>query len=230
MNEGRKTERGDSRRAGRETTAATAVGGRVPPRVLVVDDESSMRSALRRLFSTAGFRVELYESGAALLESADLQQPGCLLLDVQMPDMDGISLQRALLDRQVALPMLFLTGSAAIRHAVEAMRAGATDFIEKPFDNDDLLRRIERAFGECLRQHELQQGERALIERFRKLSPREKEVLALIAAGMTNKEAAKTLGTSYRTVEIQRAHIMERMQADSLADLVRMYMAASAEQ
>lgn len=199
------------------------------PRVLVVDDESSMRAALRRLFSAAGFRVELYESGPALLEVADLQQPGCILLDVQMPDMDGLSVQRALLERQVELPMLFLTGSSAIRHAVEAMRAGAVDFVEKPFDNDDLLRRVERAFGECLRQHEAQKSERALVERFRKLTPRQTEVLALIAAGLTNKEAARTLGTSYRTVEIQRAHIMERMQADSLADLVRMYLAATAE-
>lgn len=211
--------------------ANNAVGrDTIRPRVLVVDDEASMRSALRRLFNSAGFRVELYESGTALLEAADLDQPGCLLLDVQMPGMDGLGVQRALLARRVALPMLFLTGSAAIRHAVEAMRAGAVDFVEKPFDNDDLLRRVERAFAECLRQHEAHRSELALAERFRKLTPRETEVLALIAAGLTNKEAARQLGTSYRTVEIQRARIMERMQAESLADLVRMYMAATAEQ
>jgi FixJ family two-component response regulator len=220
----------DTSGAALQDRAKGATGGDpARPRVLVVDDESSMRAALRRLFSGAGFRVELYESGTALLEAAELQQPGCILLDVQMPDMDGLSVQRALLERQVELPMLFLTGSSAIRHAVEAMRSGAVDFVEKPFDNDDLLRRVERAYGEYQRQHAAHQTERALIERFKKLTPRQTEVLALIAKGLTNKEAARLLGTSYRTVEIQRSQIMERMQADSLADLVRMYMAATAE-
>lgn len=230
MTADRKDAPGDSSAAARPQASSAPRGDSARPRVLVVDDEASMRSALRRLLGSAGFRVELYESGASFLETADLEQPGCILLDVQMPDMDGLGVQRELLARRVALPMLFLTGAAAIRHAVEAMRAGAVDFIEKPFDNDDLLRRIERAYTEYLRQQEAQQGERALVERFRKLSPRQTEVLALIAAGLTNKEAARQLGTSYRTVEIQRAHIMERMQADSLADLVRMYMAATADQ
>lgn len=188
-----------------------------------------MRAALRRVFAGGGYQVELYASGAELLEQGDLIQPGCILLDVQMPEMDGLAVQRALLERKVSLPLMFLTGSAAIRHAVEAMRHGAVDFVEKPFDNDDLLRRVGRALTAYLRTRQEIQSNNAIAERFKRLSPRETEVLALIAEGMTNKEVARTLGTSYRTVEIQRAHIMERMQADSLADLMRMYLAVNRE-
>lgn len=194
-------------------------------RVLVVDDEASMRAALRRVFCGGGYQVELYASGAELLETGDLLQPGCILLDVQMPDMDGLGVQRVLNERKVSLPLVFLTGSAAIRHAVEAMRCGAVDFVEKPFDNDDLLRRVGRALTAYLSTRQEMENANAIADRFKRLTPREAEVLALIAEGMTNKEAARTLGTSYRTVEIQRAHIMERLQAESLADLMRMYLA-----
>jgi FixJ family two-component response regulator len=193
-------------------------------RVLVVDDEAPMRAALRRVFAGGGYAVELFESGPALLAAADLESPGCILLDIQMPEMDGLGVQKALLGRNVTLPLVFLTGSAAIRHAVEAMRCGAADFIEKPFDNDDLLLRVGRALDTYMREREANLSVLAIAERLQRLTPRETEVLALIAEGMTNKEVARELGTSYRTVEIQRAHIMERMQAASLADLMRMYL------
>jgi two-component system, LuxR family, response regulator FixJ len=206
------------------TATDPVVMGKTRGRVLVVDDDAMMRSALRRVFAGAGYQVELYESGEVFLGNADLIQPGCILLDVQMPNMDGLAVQRALLARKVDLPLLFLTGSAAIRNAVEAMRAGAVDFLEKPFENEELLRRVGRALSAHLAMRETNQVEQAIAERFARLSPRESEVLSKIVTGLTNKEVARELGTSYRTVEIQRAHIMERMQADSLADLVRMYI------
>lgn len=182
----------------------------------------------QRYLRGGGFAVESYESGVQLLEKADFSTPACILLDLKMPGMDGLSVQRSLHEREVLLPVLFLTGAAEVRHAVTAMQSGAADFIEKPFDNDDLLRRVELAFNQYLLTSEAQQEEHAIAERLKLLTPRETEVLVKIASGLTNKEVARELGTSHRTVEIQRAHIMERMQATSLADLVRMYLLASA--
>lgn len=191
-------------------------------RVLIVDDDAHMRSALRRLFTHAKYDVEVYESGTTFLELADLQAPGCVILDLNMPGIDGIAVQAALNQRQCHLPLIFLTGTAAIHNAVDAMRAGATDFLEKPFDNDDLLLRVAAALSghELLR---LARDEHAEVQqRLALLTPREREVLSHIAKGLTNKEAAQAMGTSHRTVEIQRTRIMEKTQAASLADLVRM--------
>lgn len=210
-----------------EGRAATRADEGLPRRVLIVDDDASMRAALRRLMIGAGFVPELYESGTHFLDTADLDEPGCVLLDLQMPGKDGLTVQQELQNRHADIPLIFLTGSAEIRHAVAAMRAGAADFIEKPFENDDLLRRVQRVLEEYLRRRVTQQFTHEVAERISKLSPRESEVLVLIAKGLTNKEVANALGTSYRTVEIQRARIMERMQADSLADLVRMYLSVN---
>lgn len=199
-----------------------------PARILVVDDEPHMRSALQRVFTLAGYRVEVYESGSQLLQNADLQRSGCILLDMLMPGMNGLDVQRELIDRKCPLPLVFLTGSAEVRSAVAAMRAGATDFLEKPFDNADLLQRVGDALAAYQREQAMHEDAREIAERFKRLSPRETEVIGKVAAGLTNKEIARELGTSHRTVEIQRAHIMERMQADSLADLIRMYLALQA--
>jgi FixJ family two-component response regulator len=195
-----------------------------PARVLVVDDETHMRAALQRVFALAGYEVELYESGKTLLERADLSRPGCILLDMLMPGMNGLDVQRALIARECLLPLVFLTGSADVPNAVAAMRAGAFDFLEKPFDNADLLQRVEHALDACQRKRAAHQGAQEIAERVARLSPRETEVIGKIALGLTNKEIARELGTSHRTVEIQRAHIMQRMQASSLAELIRMYL------
>ena len=191
-------------------------------RVLIVDDDQNMRLALRRLFVLAGYGVELYESGTAFLEQADLVAPGCILLDLQMPGVDGLAVQATLNQRQCHLPLIFLTGSAAVRNAVDAMRSGATDFLEKPFDNEDLLRRVAAAIAGQALLRQARDAHAEVQQRLAKLTPREREVLSHIAKGLTNKEAARALGTSHRTVEIQRTRIMEKTQASSLADLVRM--------
>ena len=193
-----------------------------PHRVLVVDDDANMRSALGRLFTYAKYDVELYESGTTFLELADLQAPGCVILDLTMPGIDGLEVQAALNKRQCHLPLIFLTGSAAIRNAVDAMRAGATDFLEKPFDNDNLLRRVEAALSDQAILRQTRDAHADVVQRLARLTPREREVLSHISNGLTNKEAARALGTSHRTVEIQRTRIMEKTQAASLADLVRM--------
>jgi len=198
-------------------------------RVLIVDDDSNMRSALKRVFVLAGYGVELYESGLAFLQQADLTAPGCIILDLCMPGIDGLAVQAALNQRQCRLPLIFLTGSAAVRNAVDAMRAGAIDFLEKPFDNDDLLRRVAAAMAGQAILRQAREAHAEVQQRLAKLTPREHQVLSHIAKGLTNKEAARALGTSHRTVEIQRTRIMEKTQASSLADLVRMSLQKNAE-
>ena len=193
-------------------------------RVLIVDDDANMRSALRRLFVSAGYAVTQFESGVEFLDNADLDQPGCIILDLQMPKMDGLAVQSALVERQCLIPLIFLTGSAEVRHAVEALKSGATDFLEKPFVNEDLLRRVEAALLRDVHDRRLREERNVVQLRLARLTPRELEVLGYIVKGLTNKEVARELGTSHRTVEIQRTRIMEKTDAASLADLVRMVL------
>ena len=206
-----------------------STGEKPHQRVLIVDDDAHMRSALKRLFVLAGFDVELYESGQAFLQQADLSAPGCIILDLCMPGVDGLAVQAMLNQRQCLLPLIFLTGSAAVRNAVDAMRAGATDFLEKPFDNEDLLRRVAATMAGQARLSKAREAQAEVQQRLAKLTPREREVLNHISKGLTNKEAARALGTSHRTVEIQRTRIMEKTQASSLADLVRMSLQEETE-
>ncbi|MEO7326294.1 MAG: response regulator [Dokdonella sp.] len=197
--------------------------------VLVVDDDPSMLAAIRRLLISAKFEVEIFEGGANLLADAKFDRPGCLILDVLMPGMTGLEVQAALKQRQVRLPIIFLTGLAEVPIAVEAMRQGAVDFVEKPFDNSDLLLRVRRAIdgNHQRRQEALARNEISLL--LTSLTARENEVLQLVVAGKTSKEIARALGSSHRTVEIHRGHLMKKMAASTVADLVRMCMAAQEE-
>lgn len=191
------------------------------PTVFVVDDEPAIRAALRRLFLSAGLRVETYESGVAFLETASINAAGCLVLDVRMPGMTGLELQRELAARGSRMPTIFLTGSADVAMAVEAMRAGAADFFEKPFDNAALLGRVQQLLV-LDSQNRAERLERAEIEaNLARLTPREREVMRLIVAGKSSKVIAQILDVSPRTVDVHRARVMEKMRADSLADLVR---------
>jgi FixJ family two-component response regulator len=192
------------------------------PLVIVVDDDASMRSALRRLLTMGGFGVELYGSGAEFLANVGAHRPECILLDVSMPSMSGLEVQASLNQRRAGLPVIFLTGSADIPIAVAAMREGAVDFIEKPFDNDDLLARVRAAIDQY-RHHRGADAERKIaLDRINTLTVREREVLELVVSGQTSKEIARVLGSSHRTVEIHRRHLMEKMGAPSLADLIRL--------
>jgi FixJ family two-component response regulator len=195
--------------------------------VHVVDDEPDMRQALTRLFRSVGMNVVTYGLAREFLEAYRPGTAGCLVLDVLMPGMTGLELQRELNARRIALPVVFLSGAAHVSIAVEAMRAGATDFLEKPFDNEMLVARTRRAIalGEELRRVESRRGE--LEARVASLTPREQDVMRLMTDGRPTKLIADALSLSPRTVEIHRARIMEKMQAETLADLVKMSLALS---
>jgi FixJ family two-component response regulator len=195
------------------------------PLVRVVDDDEGMRSALRRLLAVAKLDAELYASGSEFLETAQFDRPGCVLLDVNMPQMSGLQVQSALKQRHVALPVVFLTGSSDIPIAVAAMREGAVDFIEKPFDNEDLVARLRAAIERGLNARRDEASRLELQARAAKLTPREREVMDLVVTGLTSKEIARVVGASHRTVEIHRAHLMEKMVAGTLAELVRAHLA-----
>ena len=207
-------------------TSADPKPQREDPVVYLVDDDPGIRSAIARLLRAAGLPTEAHASGTAFLAEADLNRRGCLLLDLHMPGMSGLEVQARLKQRRSALPVIFLTAAADIPIAVAAMREGAVDFIEKPFENEHLLTRvqqaIERSRDDMRRAEELNRT----VHRLETLTPREHEVLELVVSGMTAKEIARKLGTSHRTVEIHRGHVMEKMAAASLADLVRMRLLA----
>jgi len=193
-----------------------------PPVVFVVDDDASMRAALRRLFATAHLASEQFASGAEFLAQAQLERPGCIVLDVGMPGMNGLEVQSKLKQRHIDLPVIFLTGAAEIPIAVAAMREGAADFVEKPFDNDDLVARVRNVIEAHRREHPGEVARREVRRRLQLLTPREREVVEQLVLGKTNKEIARVLGASHRTIEIHRRNAMSKMGAPTLADLVRM--------
>lgn len=198
-------------------------------KVFVVDDQANMRSALQRLLHRAGFAVESYASGAAFLAGAVLEGPACILLDVSMPEMTGLEVQAELKKRRCTLPIVFLTGTADVPIAVAAMREGAVDFIQKPFDNDELVTRLRKVIEQDGRLRQSGGGvtRSTVLRGLESLTPREREVMELVVAGRTSKEIARIIGASHRTVEIHRGRMMQKMSAASVADLVRMRVSLS---
>lgn len=199
-------------------------GGTEELRVIVVDDDTGVRNALYRLFRAEGIAVEAYDSATALLARGNLAHPAVLVLDIQMPGMSGLELQSVLVERGSRTPIVFLTGASSVPLAVTAMRRGAADFVEKPFDNADLVRRVRGAATRTPRVAVSSQLH-DYARRAAALTPREREVMALVVAGHSNKEVARKLAVSPRTVEVHRLHMMEKMGAGSLAELVRMALA-----
>jgi two-component system, LuxR family, response regulator FixJ len=194
------------------------------PTVFVVDDDEAVRGSLRLLFKSVGLSMQPYASAQEFLAAYNPHHPGCLVLDIRMPGMSGLELQEHLNLTGVIIPVIFITGHGDVPMAVQAMRHGAFDFLQKPFRDQDLIDRVQRAF-EKDKTHRLNLGQRDRIrERFDSLTAREKEVLRLVTGGKANKVIAGDLGVSHRTVEIHRARVMEKMEAHSLAELVRMTM------
>jgi len=196
------------------------------PMVHVVDDDEAVRESLRLLIRSMGLPVRTYASGAEFLGVWSDDPPGCLVLDIRMPGMSGLDLQQQLNARHSILPIIFITGHGDVPMAVEAMQAGALDFIQKPFRDQDLLDRISQALERDAANRRLLVEHSALRARLESLTPRETQVLRLVVAGRANKVIAGDLNLSQRTVEIHRSRVMEKMRAQSLAQLVRMVLAA----
>ncbi len=192
------------------------------PTVFVVDDDSAIRGSLRLLLKSVGLSVRTFDSGQAFLDDYGDDLAGCLLLDVRMPGISGSALQQELNLRGCLLPVIFVTGHGDVSMAVEAMQHGAFDFIQKPFHDQDLLDRVHRALERNERTRTQLSEQQVIRERFDSLTPREHEVLDQLIRGASNKVMAYELSISQRTIEIHRARIMEKMQAESLAHLVRM--------
>ena len=192
--------------------------------VHIVDDEEVVRNSLAFLLQTSGFAVRVHETATEFLRLAPTITNGCLITDLRMPDMDGVELLRRLRDAGALLPAIVITGHGDVQMAVEAMKSGALDFIEKPFSDDVLIDSIGRAVNRAAAQHELGAAAEQVRQRLDTLSERERQVLGGVVAGQANKTIAFELGISPRTVEVYRAGLMAKMQAKSLAELVRMVM------
>jgi FixJ family two-component response regulator len=190
--------------------------------VFIVDDDASVRTSAERLVRAAGFTVQTFGSAAEFLERARPQGPACLVLDVRMPGLSGLDLQRELTRSGMEIPVIFVTAHADIPMTVRAMKAGAVEFLTKPYRRNDLLQAIRAAIerDRGARKERLEAME--LQQRYEQLTPRERGVMALVIRGMLNKQIAGELATVERTIKFHRAHIMQKMKADSLAELVRM--------
>ena len=195
------------------------------PTVFVVDDEEAVGDSIAMLLRTVGLATRVYRDARVFLQEYRPDQPGCLLLDVRMPRMSGLELQQELVARHVTLPVIFITGHGDVPMAVEAMRAGAMDFIQKPFNDDELIRRVQKALEEDAHERELLQRHEEIERRWGGLTPREREIALRIADGEANKRVAAELDISARTVELHRARILQKMGVRSLAQLVRMVVA-----
>jgi FixJ family two-component response regulator len=190
--------------------------------VFVVDDDTSVRTALKRLIKSLGFKVKTFDSAQAFLKNGPHDGPACLVLDVRMPGMSGIELQKQLTNTGLGMPIIFITGHGNIPMSVNAMKAGAVDFIEKPFEDQKLIDAINMAIKKNKKFRTEQAEIKNLQRRVNSLTPREHEVFILVVSGMLNKQIAFDLGMSEKTVKVHRARVMDKMKAKSLADLVRM--------
>lgn len=199
------------------------------PIVFIVDDDEAVRDSLRMLMESIGLATEAFASADQFLDAYDESRSGCLVLDIRMPGMSGLELQALLNERRAMLPVIFITGHGDVPMAVQAIRGGAYDFIQKPFREQELLDRVQQVLAEDERNRDVLHQKREILERLSTLTPREREVLDLVVAGKANKVIAIDLGLSQRTVEIHRAHVMEKMQTKSLAHLVRMMISVEDE-
>jgi FixJ family two-component response regulator len=195
------------------------------PVVHVVDDDASVRDSLLWLLESIGLTVHCYDSAASFEQGCDLSHPGCLILDVRMPGISGLDLQEKLVGHNLSLPIIIVTGHADVPMAIRAMKNGAFDFIEKPYNDQYMLDRVQEAIQHSATSLSKEMLQQQTMQRVQTLTPREKEVMHLISQGCSNKEAAVQLDLSVKTVETHRSHVMAKMHANSLPALIRQTMA-----
>jgi len=204
------------------SSSAKSVGSTDQPIVFVVDDDASMRQALARLLQSVQLRVEVFASPQEFLQSERPNVPSCLVLDVRLPGLSGLDFQAELAKADVRIPIVFITGHGDIPMSVRAMKAGAVDFLAKPFRDQDLLDAVTAAIQRDQKRREHENAMTDLRAHFSSLTPREGEIMALVASGLMSKQIAAEVGLSEITVKVHRSHLMKKMGARSVADLVRM--------
>ncbi len=200
--------------------------GKTEPTIFVVDDDAGVRDSLRMLLRAIGRRAETYASAEEFLQSYTSERPGCLILDLRMPGMSGLELQEELSRRGSALPIIFITAHGDVPSAVDAVKGGAVDFIQKPFRDEELIDKIDQALQQNARARTESEEIAKVRARIASLTPREREVMEIVVAGKKNKAIAAELGLSERTIEIHRARVMKKMGAESVAEVVRMVLLA----
>ncbi len=206
----------------RRQSAAAPTPTEVTPVVFVVDDDEELRLALDNLFRSVGLQARLFGSAAEFLKAAAVDAPGCLVLDIRLPGVSGLEFQGQLARMGIALPIIFMTGHGDVPMSVRAMKAGAVDFLTKPFRDQDMLDAVSSAIEADRQRRAAAEAGRDVRARFEGLSPREREVMTLVTRGLMNKQVAGELGLSEITVKLYRAQAMRKMGAGTLADLVRM--------
>jgi FixJ family two-component response regulator len=196
--------------------------GEPDPVIAIVDDDPSAREGLQTLLRSVGWKVEAFVSAQEFLGRPDAEPPSCLILDLQLPGLTGLDLQKRMVEVGLEIPIVFLTGHGNIPASVQAMKTGAVEFLTKPFDEEALLRAIQEAIERDRRTRQRHAEIRELRERYESLTPREQQVMREVVSGLLNKQIAAALNITEFTVKIHRGHVMRKMRADSLADLVRM--------
>lgn len=194
--------------------------------VYIVDDDEAVSGGIKRLVESVGLKAAVFSGGQEFLDAYGRSEPGCLVLDIRMPNMNGITLQSKLTENDINIPIIFLTGHGDVPTATKAFKGGAFDFFEKPFNENELLDRIQQALAKDLCQRDAFALRRDSIERLKQLSDRERQVLDLIMAGKPNKNIAMNLKLSQSTIEVHRANVMRKMKAESLAQLVTLVIMA----
>ncbi len=199
------------------------------PTVFIVDDDPSVLKGLCLLMKSVKLNVETYSSAQEFLDSYKPDQPGCLLIDMRMPGISGLELQEILHSRNILIPTIIITGYGEVTDAVQAMKKGAIDFIEKPFNGQYLLDQVHKSIAKDAQIRKKQAQQQVVLASLALLTPREREVMDLVIAGKANKNIARELGLSIKTVEFHRAHMMKKMKVDSVAELVDLFISATKE-